>query len=99
MFKRRACDHEISAVVTNSCAKVTPAPRRFQIEWQDPFAVEDQQPVEPSCERRRKAWIPRVLSSTALDLTDADDADEKIGRSLLFEPRYDPGVAPKFAQL
>jgi hypothetical protein len=65
VFQRRGRDHEIGAVIAESGAHGTPTPRRPQVEWQDPLAVEGQYPVEPSRQRAGKAWISRALSRNA----------------------------------
>jgi hypothetical protein len=39
VFQRRGRDHEIGAVI-ESCAQGAPTPRRSQVEWQHPLAVE-----------------------------------------------------------
>ena len=54
-----------------------------------------------SCRKRTgEAWISRALSrNAALYFANADDAEEKIGRSLPFEPRHDRGIALPPAQL
>jgi hypothetical protein len=72
----------------------------LQVERQDPLAVEGQYPVELGRKRAGEAWIHRALSrNTALYFANADDAEEKIGRSLSFEPRHDRRIALSPAQL
>jgi hypothetical protein len=40
VFECRRRDHEIGAVIAESGAQGAPAPRRSQVEWHDPLAVE-----------------------------------------------------------
>src|SRR6266481_4286354 len=100
MFQRRGRDHEIGTVIAESGAEGAPTPRRSQVEWHDPLAVESQYPVQPSRKRPGKARISRTLSqNAALNFANADDAEEKIGRSLPFEPRHNHRIALPPAQL
>jgi hypothetical protein len=100
VFQRRGRDHEIGAVVAESGAQGTSTTRRRQIEWHNPIAVEGQHPVEPFRKRTGEVWISRALSrNPALNFANADDAEEKIGRSLPFEPRHDHRIALPPAQL
>src|SRR5262249_50446885 len=57
-------------------------------------------PVEPGGQGVGKAGINRALSrDAALDFADADNAEEKVSRSLAFKPRDDHRVAFASAQL
>lgn len=91
VLQRCRGDHEIRAVIANSSAQHTPAARRPQVERQHPFAVQRQYPVEPDGKSVRKGRIDRALSrDSAFYFANADDAEEKIRRSLLFKPCDDP---------
>src|SRR5258708_8426128 len=94
VFQRRGRDHEIGAVIAESCAQGTPAPRRWQIERHDPLAVEDQYPVQPGRKRAGKAWISRALScNAALSFSTAAAADAQLLLSLPSHPPPDPSPA------
>jgi hypothetical protein len=93
-------DHEIGAVVVQTGAERAPAPCRCQIKRQNSLAIEGQYPIEPSCERAVKDRVyPALSRNAALDLANADDAEEKIGRSLPLEPRHDHRIASSLAKL
>jgi hypothetical protein len=69
------------------------------VEWHDPLAVEGQDPVQPVRKSARKAWIGSALSrNAALYFANADDTEEKVGRSLPFEPLNDHRIALSPAQ-
>jgi hypothetical protein len=94
VLQHRGRDHEIGAVIAESGAQGAPTSRCSQVEWQDPLAVEGQNTVQPGRKRAGKAWIGRALSGNAtLYFANADNAEEKIGRSLPFEPRHDHRIA------
>src|ERR1700726_3709448 len=94
VFERRGRDHQIGAVVAETGAQGAPTPRGSQVEWHDPLAVEGQDAVQPVRKSARKAWISRAPSrNAALYFTNADDAEEKIGRALPFEPLDDHRIA------
>jgi hypothetical protein len=94
VFQRRGRDHEVGAVIAESGAQGAPTPRRRQVEWHDPLAVEGEHPVQPGRKGAGKAWISRAPSrNPALHFANADDAEEKIGRSLPFELRHDHRIA------
>jgi len=94
VLKRRCRNHKISTVVAKSGAQLAPTPGYLQIERQNSFAVDSQHAVEPSCKRRGEIRICSTLPrNTSLDLTDRNDADEKIGRSLPFNPRCEASIA------
>jgi hypothetical protein len=94
VLQRGGRDHEIGTIVAESGAQGAPTPRRSQVEWHHPLAIESQHPVEPGGQGVGKAGINRALSyDAALDFADADDAEEKVGGSLAFKPRDDHRVA------
>ena len=87
VFKYRCRNHKISAVIAKSSAQLPPTSGYLQIEGQNPFTVENQYAVEPSCKRRGKIRISCALPrNTTFDFTNSNDADEKFGRSLPFDP-------------
>ena len=55
-------DHEIGTIIPESGAHHAPPPRRPQVEWHHPLAIERQHPVEPGSESVGKARIDRTLS-------------------------------------
>lgn len=78
MFERCGRDHEIGAIIAESGTQGAPTPRSSQVEWDDPLAVESEDPIQPVRKSNRKARIGSALSrNAALYFTDADDAEEK----------------------
>ena len=79
---------------------MAPTSGYLQIEGQNPFAVESQAAIEPSCKRRGEIRVCCTLPrNTAFDLTDRNDADEKIGRSLPFNLCCEASMALRLTQL
>jgi hypothetical protein len=100
VFQCRCRDHEVGAVIAESGAQGAPTPRRSEVKWYDPLAVKAQYPVQPDRKRASKAWIGRALSrNAALYFANAYDAEEKISRSLPFEPLHDHRISLPPAQL
>ena len=78
-------DHQINVIGGEGPQRSVP-----KVEWHDPVAVKRQYPVQPISKCRCKARISCSLpDNTALYFANADDAEEKIGRSLPFEPLHD----------
>ncbi len=101
MLKRRCRNRKIGTVVAKSGAQLAPTSGYLQIEGQNPFAVESQHAVEPSCERRGEIGVCCSLPrNPALDLTDRNDTDEKIGeieRGISQQRATDPDFAARLA--
>ena len=95
-----AGDHEIGAIIAESGAQGTPTPRSSQVEWHESARCKESRiRSSQSASALGKAWVSCALSrNAALYFTDADDAQEKIGRSLPFEPLCDHRIALPFAQ-
>ena len=74
VLKRRCRNHKIGTVVAKSGAQLAPTSGDLQIKGQNPFAVESQHAVEPSCKRRGEIRVCCSLPrNTAFDLTDRND--------------------------
>lgn len=48
--------------MSDGTRKPTPAPRRRQIDGQDPAAIEDEYVIQPGRQNARKRWIVTLLA-------------------------------------
>jgi len=86
-------------VVSECGAQLPPAASGCEIERENAVAVDIENPVEPRRQQRSKIRVLAALQGDAtLDLSDGDDADEKVAGPLTLDPRFDAGVPSRLGE-